>query len=105
MVLLKVYERIERVNRTELDAHILAIIDVLQLRRYDTFTVNAVRQNFAAQINNKISQMQDIIRQGDQTLGKEICQTIVLYTECKSNPFYWIYRGIDLGLWYEANST
>lgn len=105
MVIFKVYERIESVERRGLDAHLRAIIDVLQLRRDDTFTVNAIRQNFTAQTNNKISQMRDIIRQGDQTLGREICQTIVLYTECKSNPFYWIYLGIEIGLWYEANGS
>lgn len=104
MVLFKVCDRVETVDRRGLEAHLRAIIDVLQLRRDDTFTVNAIRQNFIAQTNNKISQMRDIIRQSDQMLGREICQTIVLYTECKSNPFYWIYRGIDMGLWYEVNT-
>lgn len=105
MVQFKVCDRVETVDRRGLDAHLQAIINVLQLRRDDTFTVNTIRQNFIAQTNNKISQMRDIIRQGDQMLGRETCQTIVLYTECKSNPFYWIYRGIECGLWYEVNTV
>ena len=103
MVLFKVCDRVETVDIRGLDAHLRAIINVLQLRRDDTFTINAIRQNFIAQINNKISQMSDIIRQSDQMLGREVCQTIVLYTECKSNPFYWIHRGIECGLWFEVN--
>lgn len=105
MVLFKVCDRVETVDRRSLESHLRAIIDVLQLRRDDTFTVNAIRQNFTSQTHNKISQMRDAIRQGDQMLGREICQTIVLYTECKSSPFYWIYRGIDIGLWFEANTV
>ena len=105
MTLFKSYQRVETVDRRRLDAHLRAIIDILQLRRDDTFTVNAIRQNFTSQTNNKISHMRDAIIQGDQMLGREICQTIVLYTECKSNSFYWISRGIDAGLWYEVTPT
>lgn len=103
-MIFKAYRHVETVDQRELDDHIKSIINLLQLKENDTFTVNRIRQIFRSQTTNKISSMNQHIRQLDYTRARETCQTIVLYTECRTMAIHWINMGIDLGLWYEVNS-
>lgn len=68
-------------------------------------SVNAIRQRFRSQTANLISSMNQHVRQSDYTRARETCQTIILYTECRTMAIHWINVGIDLGLWYEVNSV
>lgn len=104
-MIFKATRRVETIDQRELDTHIKNIINSLQLKENDTFTVNIIRQRFRSQTANLISSMNQHVRQSDYTRARETCQTIVLYTECRTMVIYWINIGIDLGLWYEVNSV